>query len=255
MVLSPLGIAYQVGNTVQGVLPGTPAAAAGLKAGDVLVQATILPPASKRPDNVRQSERELKLGDDKHNTAALFDFMQRALPGSRVAIVLANGRTVTLAPVEVPGWFYPERGFLLFKAKTFNRRAESVRDAIELGARETEVSLASVFQFLKKVGRQVPFRQIAGPISIAEMAYEYASRGIGRFLLFLTLLSANLAVINFLPIPVLDGGHMVFLAYEGVRGKPPGEKIQVGLMYAGLLFLVGLMIFVFSSDIQRLVWG
>jgi regulator of sigma E protease len=48
---------------------------------------------------------------------------------------------------------------------------------------------------------------------------------------------------------------MVFLAYEGIRGKPPSEKIQVGLTYAGLLFLVGLMIFVFSSDIQRILWG
>jgi len=185
----------------------------------------------------------------------LFDFLQRAMPGSRVELTLGDGRKVTLAPVEVQGWFYPERGFYSFEPKTFIQRADSFGTAIKLGARETKVSLTSVFQFLRKVGRQVPWRAIAGPISIAGMSYEYASRGMGRFLLFLTLISANLAVVNFLPIPVLDGGHMVFLAYEGIRGKPPSEKIQVGLTYAGLLFLVGLMIFVFSSDIQRILWG
>jgi regulator of sigma E protease len=58
-----------------------------------------------------------------------------------------------------------------------------------------------------------------------------------------------------LPIPVLDGGHMVFLAYEGIRGKPPSEKIHVGLTYAGLLFLVGLMIFVFGLDLHLIPRG
>ena len=122
-------------------------------------------------------------------------------------------------------------------------------------ARETAVSLASVFQFLRKVGSQVDPRAMGGPISIAQMAYVYASDGIGSFLLFLTFISANLAVVNFLPIPVLDGGHMVFLAYEGIRGKPPSEKIHVGLMYAGLLFLVGLMVFVFGLDLHLIPRG
>ena len=255
VVLSPLGIAYQVTNTVEGVMAGTPAAAARLKPGDVLVQAKILPPDGKLPDNVRQPERELELGGDKHNVPALFDFLQRAMPGSRVELTLGDGRKVTLAPVEVQGWFYPERGFYSFEPKTFIQRADSFGTAIKLGARETKVSLTSVFQFLRKVGRQVPWRAIAGPISIAGMSYEYASRGMGRFLLFLTLISANLAVVNFLPIPVLDGGHMVFLAYEGIRGKPPSEKIQVGLTYAGLLFLVGLMIFVFGLDLHLIPRG
>jgi regulator of sigma E protease len=185
----------------------------------------------------------------------MFDFLQRALPGSRVELTLDDGRKVTLAAVDVKGWFYPERGFLNFEPKTFIQRADSFAAAIELGGRETEDSLTSVFQFLRKIGTQVSPRAISGPISIAEMAYGYASRGIGTFLLFLTLISANLAVVNFLPIPVLDGGHMVFLAYEGIRGKPPSEKIQVGLTYAGLLFLVGLMIFVFGLDLGLIPRG
>ena len=254
LVLSPLGIAYQVSNTVAALIPGSPAAASPLKPGDVLAQAKILPPEGKLPDNVRQPEVELKLGGDKHGVPALFDYLQRALPGSRVQLSLDDGTKVTLAAADVQGWFYPERGFS-FEPKTFIRRADSFAAAIQLGGRETEVSLTSVFQFLRKIGRQIPASAMGGPIAIAQGAYTYASEGIGTFLLFLTLISANLAVINFLPIPVLDGGHMVFLAYEGVRGKPPSERIQVGLTYAGLLFLVCLMIYVFGLDLHLIPRG
>jgi regulator of sigma E protease len=73
-------------------------------------------------------------------------------------------------------------------------------------------------------------------------------RGPGNLLLFLTLLSANLAVLNFLPIPLLDGGHFVFLLYEGIRGKPADERVQEILTYIGLAFILGLMIFVLGLD-------
>ncbi|MCX7417558.1 MAG: site-2 protease family protein, partial [Planctomycetia bacterium] len=70
-----------------------------------------------------------------------------------------------------------------------------------------------------------------------------------RLLLFLTMLSANLAVVNFLPIPVLDGGHMIFLAYEWVRGKPPSEGVVAVLSYVGLALILSLMLFVFGLDL------
>jgi regulator of sigma E protease len=71
-----------------------------------------------------------------------------------------------------------------------------------------------------------------------------------KLLVFLTMLSANLAVINFLPIPLLDGGHMVFLAYEGVRGRPASEKFVVALHMVGFAFIVGLMLFVLALDVN-----
>ncbi len=89
---------------------------------------------------------------------------------------------------------------------------------------------------------------LGGPISIAAVAGSEASEGISRLLMFLTFLSANLAVLNFLPIPVLDGGHMVFLAYEGVTGKPPNERVQVALTYLGLLLILTLMVWVLGLD-------
>jgi len=56
-------------------------------------------------------------------------------------------------------------------------------------------------------------------------------------------------VINFLPIPVLDGGHMAFLIYEGIRGKPPSEAVYVGLSYVGLAIILGIMLWVFGLDL------
>jgi regulator of sigma E protease len=73
--------------------------------------------------------------------------------------------------------------------------------------------------------------------------------------MFLAMLSANLAVLNFLPIPLLDGGHMAFLIIEGVRGKPVSERVVLAFHYAGFVFIIGLMLFVFSLEIQRgLTW-
>ena len=76
-----------------------------------------------------------------------------------------------------------------------------------------------------------------------------------EFVFFLGLISVNLAVLNFLPIPVLDGGHMVFLIYEKLRGKPASEGVRIGATYAGLLLIGCLMIFVLFLDIRRLVGG
>ena len=76
-----------------------------------------------------------------------------------------------------------------------------------------------------------------------------AKQGMGNLLVFLTLLSANLAVINFLPIPILDGGHMVFLTWEAIRGKPPDERVQLALTYCGLLIILALMVWVFGLDL------
>ena len=78
------------------------------------------------------------------------------------------------------------------------------------------------------------------------MALQAADQGIAELLLFLTFLSANLAVLNFLPIPVLDGGHFVLLAYEGIRGKPANETVQTVLAYIGLALILALMVWVWD---------
>ena len=72
------------------------------------------------------------------------------------------------------------------------------------------------------------------------------------FVFFLGLISINLAVVNFLPIPVLDGGHMVFLIYEKLRGKPASEQVRIASFYVGLLLILSLMCLVIYLDVKRL---
>jgi regulator of sigma E protease len=94
-------------------------------------------------------------------------------------------------------------------------------------------------------------KNLGGPIKIAETAYGVADYDFYQFMLFLGMMNINLAVINFLPIPVLDGGHMVFLIYEKLRGKPASEKVRIGATYAGLLLIGSLMLFVIFLDVSR----
>lgn len=132
------------------------------------------------------------------------------------------------------------------------RKAESASDALFLGVRETKESAFKVLGFLQNlVTGGISPTNLGGPLSIVYIANQQASLGITKFLLFLTLISANLAVVNFLPIPVLDGGHMMFLAAEAVRGKPVDESWQIRLTMLGFFFVLGLMLFVISLDVLR----
>ena len=252
-----LGIAYQVLSQVDAVLPGTPADKAGLKPGDVVVQATLIPPdkeflksqgLEEAASKLRQKELVVKLGDDKSGWPFVLAWIQDCLPGTRLELELQDGGKVALAPVEADDWFYPQRG-LQFAVLRVQRRADSPGEAIALGTQETVDSLLLIFRTLKALSTgQVSGKALMGPVGIVQVAYYSVVEGPGEFLLFLCLISANLAVINFLPIPVLDGGHMVFLAYEGVRGKPPSEGVFVGLSYLGLALILLLMIWVIGLD-------
>jgi regulator of sigma E protease len=84
------------------------------------------------------------------------------------------------------------------------------------------------------------------------VSYKLAGEDFWQFLLFLGMISVNLAVVNFLPIPVLDGGHMVFLIIEGVLGRPVPERLFAAAMWVGLILILCLFVWVFYRDITRL---
>ena len=160
-------------------------------------------------------------------------------------------QTVNLKPAA-SAEFNPDRGLLL-ESRTETYVADTWSEALALGFRQTGQDASKVLRFLKKlVTGEISATNLGGPLSIAVVAGSEASQGIPRLLIFLTFLSANLAVLNFLPIPALDGGHMLFLLAEGVRGKPVDERTQMALTLAGVACLLGLMVFVFGLDIHRL---
>jgi regulator of sigma E protease len=156
---------------------------------------------------------------------------------------------VELASMESEEFFNPDRGFDLAQDKE-DRKASNWGEASRWGMRKTVDSLLMVYRFLQRLAQdQISPKMLGGPVTIAKVAGRYAEEGFTSLLMFLTMLSANLAVVNFLPIPVLDGGHMVFLIYEGITGRPPSERVFVMLSYVGLAFILTLMLFVFGLDL------
>lgn len=243
-----LGFVFPVLNEVAGVMG--PAVKEGIRAGDQIVAASYLPP----PDSHEEISTEpIDIGPGKHSFLLVDDVVQFAEPGGKFQITYVRGdqeKTAILTPVELEG-HNPERGLRL-DPKTEIHTADSFGEAIALGGRETWESGLKVVVFLKKLlTGGVSVKHLGGPGTIAYAATAEAKEGIPRLLIFLTLLSANLAVVNFLPVPVLDGGHMMFLAFEGIRGKPLNEKWVMNLTVLGFAFVVGLMLFVIGLDVFR----
>lgn len=94
--------------------------------------------------------------------------------------------------------------------------------------------------------------ELGGPIKIAQMSNAVWNIGFVETISFMALLSINLGLINLFPIPVLDGGHLLFFAFEGVLGRPLGEKIQEYSFRIGLVLILSLMVFVFANDILNI---
>lgn len=108
---------------------------------------------------------------------------------------------------------------------------------------------------VKLIQRIVPLQTLGGPILIAQMAGQQAQEGMLNLINFIALISVNLAVLNLLPIPVLDGGHLFFFLIEAVLGRPLSLKKVEMAQKVGLLVLLALMIVVFYNDIMRLLPG
>jgi regulator of sigma E protease len=95
-------------------------------------------------------------------------------------------------------------------------------------------------------------KNLSGPITIAKVADSSVSSGLIAFIGFLALLSVSLGVLNLLPIPMLDGGHILFYGIEAIRGKPLPERIQLIALQLGMAMLMSLMVIAFYNDISRL---
>jgi len=108
---------------------------------------------------------------------------------------------------------------------------------------------------VKLIERVVPLQTLGGPLLIAQMTGQQAQEGFLNLVYFTALISINLGILNLLPIPVLDGGHLFFFLIEAILGRPIGMKKIEMAQRVGMVFLIVLMIFVFYNDIMRLLPG
>jgi regulator of sigma E protease len=250
-----LGVAFAIDHEVQSVVSGSPADRAGIKAGDLVATFKALYDEPKdRAERGENKEKPFSIDGVNVTWAGVFQSLQY-LPSdlSLKLAVTRDGESLdfTMKP-EPTDELNPDRGFrLTMKSETYV--AQSWGEAVSLGAGRTWEDAQRVTTFLKKlVTGRIALTNVGGPLTIAVVAGSEASEGLPRLLIFLTFLSANLAVVNFMPIPALDGGHFIFLLWEGISGKPVNERVQIALTLVGVGALLCLMIFVFGLDINRL---
>lgn len=279
-----LGISYRVLNSVLKVEPDSPAAKAkavgknadktapGMLASDIVLQAELIPAkndASEEADDTAELATELAdkpivFSSDKTSETEVvkgesswpgFITQLQSLPaGMSVKLTVKRGNEelqFEMQPVASEKWFNPDRGFLI-EPLEYIRKGATLGESAELGFRETKYAMGAVYRFLRKLGTQIPITALGGPLTIAQGAGYSAFHGFSTLLIFLTLLSANLAVVNFLPIPLLDGGHMVLLTLEGIMRRPVSEKIVGAFQMVGFAFILGLMLLVLTLDLGRL---
>lgn len=258
-----LGVAYEVFNTVEGVHAGTPAAKADFRKGDKLRDVTLVPANEKQAAKERLLLPGGKLGPQQIGgkkgvawVTWLVSVPPQIQPDTSISVTVErNGKSeqLLLGPAEKSKTTIANRGFI-FVPETGVMQASSLTEAMSFGWRETKYSMLMVYRFLYMlVSGDVSPKLLGGPGTIFALAGMTAKQGPASLLLFLTMLSANLAVINFLPIPVLDGGHMVFLVLEGIFRRPVSEKIVIPLTWAGLFLILALMFYVIWRDVDRFI--
>jgi regulator of sigma E protease len=128
----------------------------------------------------------------------------------------------------------------------------SLYDGLEATWGWTELTAVGLY---KMVIGDISSKNIGGPLTIANISGEAASQGVASVIFLIAILSINLGVLNLLPIPILDGGHLLFFLIEGILRKPLGERQRELAQQVGLVLLVGVMIFAFWNDLERIFFS
>jgi len=224
------------------VNPASPAAEAGIRAGDRVVEAEGVP--------VERWQQFVDVVEHR--------------PGEAVELVVERDgerRTLTVVPqpVDVPatgGAMQVGRigvGAAIAASAAVPRDRKGPVAALGYGLDQTWFVTEMIWDFLSGLftGRASP-RDVGGPILIAQLSSQMAQIGLEAFLNFMALFSVNLAILNLLPIPILDGGQLVFLGVEAVRGRALSWEQRMRLSQLGLVIVVAIMVWALANDVLRL---
>jgi regulator of sigma E protease len=224
------------------VVKDKPAARAGMQANDVITAINGRP--VKRWDDFAKVVAESKgqpVDIQARRGSATFSF--HIIPENRTAKNLF-GESVTSPVIGV-----------ISAGETVTERFAPL-EALQKGCGQTwNVIRITVLSIVKLFERAIPLDTIGGPIMIAKMAGQQATAGTTSFLAFMALLSINLGVLNLLPVPILDGGHLFFYFWELVFRRPVSQKAREIAQQIGLVLLIGLMVLAFYNDIAKYLIG
>lgn len=230
---------HPVNTRIVKTLPGSPARQAGLEPGDVLVRA----------------------GEHQFGAPGKVVQWSKAHPGKRVQMTIRRDGELKTIALKL-GRSKEGKGHMGARIEATGDPWKGMRTTLQYGPGEAlvqgagktwDMSVLTVQMLARMVAGTVSWHNISGPIQIARYAGDTARIGLSAFLGFLAIVSLSLGVLNLLPVPVLDGGHLMYYVVEFFKGSPVSERAQSVGQQIGLTLLVMLMGLAFYNDIARLL--
>jgi len=223
---------------VTSVMQSSPAAKAGLQAGDQVfkIEGETIHTWSQMTGIVKENPNrklQVEVLREGHRVPLT------VTPSAEKAMV--NGQSVEVGKIGISG---PGRSIMRSSTPLL-----ALYDGLGATWGWTELTAIGLYKMI--VG-DISSKNIGGPLTIANISGEAAAQGASSVVFLIAILSINLGVLNLLPIPILDGGHLLFFLIEGILRKPLGERQREIAQQAGLVLLVGVMIFAFWNDLERI---
>lgn len=227
-------------SVVGEVLSHTPAASAGLEKGDRIVEIE-----GKKIDSWDELSKVIL-----------------ANPGTPLRLVLERKGNklvvlITPQPYEKKNIFGEKKivGKIgIVAAGNYHVKKSNPAKALLIGIQGVaNMVYLTIVGIIKLLQRVIPAKSVGGPILIMQMATQQAKAGLINLFYFMAFISVNLGVINLFPIPILDGGHLLFFTIEGIRGKPVSTRIREMAQQIGLAIIIAIMVLAFYNDLTRLL--
>lgn len=172
-------------------------------------------------------------------------------PGETTFTILRDGKEMTLK--ITPTYVKDENRYMIGVVQQSEIKKINILEAIPYGTEKMVTSLTSIFDTLGKLVQGIGVKNLSGPVGIYQVTAQITQDGLMSTIALVGLLSVNVGIFNLLPIPILDGGRIFIILIETLIGRKLNGRVQTAIMMAGLLMIVGIMIFATWNDISRLL--
>jgi len=234
-----IGISPYVSTKIKNVIKGYPAQKAGLKEGDVItsINGQQVSQWEEMAEIIRKNPHKelifgIKRGEEK--------IMLKIIPSAKPGYDADKKKEIKVGSIGITSCT------LIYRLNPLS--------ALWQGLLQTLVTIQVIFAILwQLICGALSYKLLAGPIGIVQMSGEQAQLGLTYLFSFMAMLSVNLGVINLFPLPMLDGGHVIFLIIEKIRGKAMSVKTQTAIQWVGMTIIICLIIFISNNDIRRLL--